>query len=75
MTISAAGNIIGIYGLVAQLGEHTVRIRKVEGSIPFKSTKQVKGEPISFRRWIRLYRLFLSIHTSNAIDGFPPVAL
>ena len=26
------------YGLVAQLGEHTVRIRKVEGSIPFEST-------------------------------------
>ena len=26
------------YGLVAQLGERTVRIRKVEGSIPFEST-------------------------------------
>ena len=27
------------FGLVAQLGERTVRIRKVEGSIPFESTK------------------------------------
>ena len=27
-------------GLVAQLGERTVRIRKVEGSIPFESTKK-----------------------------------
>ena len=26
------------YGRVAQLGERTVRIRKVEGSIPFVST-------------------------------------
>ena len=26
------------YGLVAQLGERTVRNRKVEGSIPFEST-------------------------------------
>ena len=26
------------YGRVAQLGERTVRIRKVEGSIPFEST-------------------------------------
>ena len=29
-----------IFGRVAQLGERTVRIRKVEGSIPFMSTKQ-----------------------------------
>ena len=28
------------YGLVAQLGERTVRIRKVEGSIPFESTNK-----------------------------------
>ena len=27
-------------GLVAQLGERTVRIRKVEGSIPFESTNK-----------------------------------
>ena len=29
-----------IPGLVAQLGARTVRIRKVEGSIPFESTMQ-----------------------------------
>ena len=28
------------YGLVAQLGERSVRIREVEGSNPFRSTKQ-----------------------------------
>ena len=37
--ICAAANTAA-YGLVAQLGEHTVRIRKVEGSIPFESTKK-----------------------------------
>ena len=31
-------NILLINGPVAQLGERTVRIRKVEGSIPFRST-------------------------------------
>ena len=30
------------YGRVAQLGERTVRIRKVEGSIPFMSTSFVR---------------------------------
>ncbi len=28
------------FGLVAQLGERSVRIREVEGSIPFESTKK-----------------------------------
>ena len=28
------------YGLVAQLGERSVRIREVEGSNPFRSTKK-----------------------------------
>ena len=32
-------------GLVAQLGERTVRIRKVEGSIPFGSTITNTNEP------------------------------
>ena len=54
-----------INGLVAQLGERCVRNAEVEGSIPFGSTKQVKGEPISFGRWIRLYRLFLGIHMQS----------
>ena len=35
-----AGQPLLQYGLVAQLGERTVRIRKVEGSIPFESTKK-----------------------------------
>ena len=30
-----------LFGPVAQLGERTVRIRKVEGSIPFGSTKKM----------------------------------
>ena len=29
-----------IFGLVAQLGERSVRIREVEGSNPFRSTKK-----------------------------------
>ena len=30
----------------------------IPGSIPGKVTKQVKGEPVSIRRRIRLYRIF-----------------
>ena len=30
----------GVYGLVAQLGAHRIRIAGVEGSNPFKSTKE-----------------------------------
>ena len=30
------------YGLIAQLGERSVRIREVEGSNPFESTKADK---------------------------------
>ena len=56
-------------------GEVLSKLLSDRGSIPLTSTKQVKGEPISLGRWIRLYRLFLSIHTSKATDGFPPVAL
>ena len=39
------------YGLVAQLGERSVRIREVEGSNPFRSTKiekPPKGRPFYF---------------------------
>ena len=36
------------YGLVAQLGERSVRIREVEGSNPFRSTKGVLHEPFYF---------------------------
>ena len=31
----------------------------IPGSIPGKVTKQVKGEPVSIRRRIRLYRIYL----------------
>ena len=31
----------------------------IPGSIPGKVTKQVKGEPVSFRRRVRLYGVFL----------------
>ena len=43
-----------IFGLVAQLGERTVRIRKVEGSIPFESTKKV---PVFIKN--RYFSLFM----------------
>ena len=32
--------VICVFGPVAQLGERTVRIRKVVGSNPFRSTKK-----------------------------------
>ena len=38
------------YGLVAQLGERSVRIREVEGSNPFRSTKQVLDEHLFLQR-------------------------
>gem|GEM_PF-6455833 len=34
---------IQVSGAVAQLGERRVRIAKVEGSIPFRSTNRIKG--------------------------------
>ncbi len=34
-----------LFGGVAQLGERTVRIRKVESSILFVSTKKTQGHP------------------------------
>ena len=37
-----------LYGPIAQLGERTVRIRKVEGSIPFGSTKM--NDPTQFEQ-------------------------
>ena len=41
------------YGLVAQLGERSVRIREVEGSNPFRSTKQVLDEHLFLQRRLR----------------------
>ena len=34
--------MISAFGLVAQLGERSVRIREVEGSNPFESTKKIQ---------------------------------
>ena len=50
------------FGGVAQLGERTVRIRKVESSILFVSTKKEQGHlygvPVLFRSgvWIQLWK-------------------
>ena len=33
-----------MFGLVAQLGERSVRIREVEGSNPFESIKSLKSD-------------------------------
>ena len=35
------------YGPVAQLGERAVRIRKVEGSSPFRSTKNIEKKVLN----------------------------
>ena len=46
-----------IIGLVAQLGERSVRIREVEGSNPFKSTKKCR-EVERFHGFSQLLRKF-----------------
>ena len=43
------------YGLVAQLGERSVRIREVEGSNPFRSTNTIESEPFADWQWVRIY--------------------
>ncbi len=46
-------------GAVAQLGERRVRNAKVEGSIPFRSTKHQKpGFPRAFRLYVQSYCQF-----------------
>ena len=45
-----------ISGLVAQLGERSVRIREVEGSNPFRSTKTHRYELFWFRNVFGLTR-------------------
>ncbi len=40
--IIRAGRPALLFGPVAQLGERTVRIRKVVGSNPFRSTKKIR---------------------------------
>ena len=49
------------YGLVAQLGERSVRIREVEGSNPFRSTK--KSCEISY------FTAFLQLFEGNCMDA------
>src|SRR5579862_1439934 len=41
--VCLAGHLAPVFGAVAQLGERSVRIRKVEGSNPFSSTKKHCG--------------------------------
>ena len=53
------------YGLVAQLGERSVRIREVEGSNPFRSTKQVLDEHLFLQRRLRR-EMFALIHNRKA---------
>ena len=43
-----------IFGLVAQLGERSVRIREVEGSNPFRSTKK-SCEITHFTAFLQLF--------------------
>ena len=51
-------------GGVAQLGERTVRIRKVESSILFVSTKQVLDEHLLFQ-WRLRREVFALIHNKK----------
>ena len=50
-----------VSGLVAQLGERTVRIRKVEGSIPFESTNN-KNHPLGW------FFVIVTVFTSKGIE-------
>ena len=47
----------------------------IPGSIPGKVTKQVKGEPVSIRRRIRLYRIFQDIEKAAGASCEAPAAL
>ena len=48
----------------------------IPGSIPGKVTKQVKGEPVSFRRRLRLYCIFQNIKLRRALRlKRPPLAI
>ena len=56
--------VICAFGPVAQLGERTVRIRKVVGSNPFRSTKQVLDEHL-FLQWRLRRKGFALIRTEK----------
>ena len=57
-----------LFGPVAQLGERTVRIRKVVGSNPFRSTKTTKSELVPNRGWVRICLLFAILYN---VAGHP----
>ena len=61
-----------IFGLVAQLGERSVRIREVEGSNPFRSTKQGSDEHLLFQRRFRRAVFALSHNKKRAVLGVIP---
>ena len=54
-------------GPVAQLGERTVRIRKVESSILFVSTITNQSEPYAGWRWVRIDCFFVIYYYFKAI--------
>ena len=57
--IIRAGRPALLFGPVAQLGERTVRIRKVVGSNPFRSTKkQETRESVSLVFWVHSFHSF-----------------
>ena len=53
-------------GLVAQLGERTVRIRKAEGSIPFESTKGTVPYPLDWGLFFSI--IFPQCLSNNLIE-------
>ena len=59
-----------LFGPVAQLGERTVRIRKVVGSNPFRSTKTTKSELVPNQGWVRICLLSGRYHLTQKV--IPP---
>ena len=67
LTIAGKCAMIALaFGGVAQLGERTVRIRKVESSILFVSTKQVLDEHLFLQRRLRR-KVFALIHNKKSV--------
>ena len=66
--IIRAGRPALLFGPVAQLGERTVRIRKVVGSNPFRSTKTTKSELVPNQGWVRICLLFAILYN---VAGHP----
>ena len=62
------------FGPVAQLGERTVRIRKVAGSIPVRSTIKKVLKLKGFRTFYFLAYCFQSV-TGAKSTGVPPYCL